>query len=156
MNATDKIAQHPACPPVSALSCLDGINLSIEHAIGHADLLRAMLADTRQPVPAKWLYALAAHARIEVTDVEYCVGLWQRLLEEPLPDADQQAIARQLAAVIRQVASIEQCADHAAAVAIDRVYMLGIVGRLLTALKTLSKRVQAIHRAGQAPPAPAA
>jgi hypothetical protein len=135
---------------------LDGINLSIEHSIGHAEALRVVLAGTTQPVPPRWLYSLAAHVRIEAADIEYCIGLWQRLPEEALPDADQQAIDRQLAVVIRQVEGIEQCADHAASVQIDRGFMVAIVGRLIAALKTLSRRVQAIHRAGQAPTAPAA
>ncbi|MFZ5492655.1 MAG: hypothetical protein ACOY6E_09205 [Pseudomonadota bacterium] len=154
--ATDKITRHPACPTVSALSCLDSINLSIEHAAGHAETLRAVLAGTAQPVAARWMYSLAATVRIEAADIEYCIGLWQRLPEEALSDADRQAIDRQLAVVIRHVEGIERCADHAAAVAVDRVYMLGIAGRLISALKAMARRVQAIHRAGQAPTAPAA
>lgn len=149
------ITQHPACPPVNALNCVDNINLSIEHAIGNVELLRTVLADTRQPVPPRWLYSAAAHLRIEADDIALGIDLWRRVPVAALPDADCQAIERQLAAVIRHVEGLERCADHAASVQVDRDFMLAIVGRLLAALKTLARRAQAAWTACQ-PPAPAA
>lgn len=153
---TADITQHPACRPVTALSCVDANNASAADICAAASLLYTIVRHTRRPIAQAWLYHTAKVVQTQADDIGYTTDLWRRLPADPLPAADHQAITGHAASLRRHARHIAAISDSADTCPPSRRHVADALASLLATAGALRQATEAAWTACRPDPDPAA